>query len=174
VAYAVTNQFRSPELPTWLWIAELQLGVGSRSNPCFGTKPDTASARCYNGSDPGTGSGLSAINIETRASKRYRFAEPYAGFAFLYRWPGSSSELFQTGGDLEGYVRTTPPAEGTLTLGTTVFPWEERGRSQRLALDVRANGSWVTAGHGYTPLTDALGTSQAASLRSPVRECPYL
>lgn len=171
-AYAVMNQYRTPSLPTWVWLAELSLGIGAAAHPCFGTKPDSATAQCYGGGDAGTGSSLSGLRIETRASKRFRFLEPYTGFSFLYRWAGQSSDLFTTGGDLPGYVETLPPMEAGMTVGATAFPWESRGRFQRLAIDARFLGTWVTRGRDYTPLTDALGTSQASALRTPVKECP--
>ncbi|MCA9603458.1 MAG: hypothetical protein KC417_15610 [Myxococcales bacterium] len=171
-AYSIFNQSRNRSVPTWLVMVESQIAIGAPMHPCFSDKPETATSRCYGGSEPGVGQGVHALKFETRASHRFRFVEPYAGFAFLYRWPGSSQELFTSGGDLDGYVHRRPPSEGQLTLGAGVIPWEARDRAQRLTLDFRFRGDFVSEGHGYTALTDALGTSQSASLRTPVSECP--
>ena len=140
-AYEVWNQYRDWNYPTWLWRVEGQIGVGEPMHACFDDKPVSASSKCYGGSEPGVGEGLNGIKIETRASRRFRYIEPYLGFAFLYRWAGKSSSLYKSGGDLDGYVHTLPPQIGTLTAGVAVIPWEQPARSQRLTLDFRFVGT---------------------------------
>ncbi|MCA9581203.1 MAG: hypothetical protein KC416_05375 [Myxococcales bacterium] len=172
LAYAIFNQYRDPHFPTWIWMIEGQIAVGEPMNPCFDVQPATASARCYGGTDPGASEGLHGLRIETRASKRYRYLEPYMGFAVWLRWPGPSSDLFSPGGDLEGFLHTTPPTEASVTLGTAIIPWENRGRSQRVALDLRGKADYVSEGRSFSPLFDALGTSQNDALRTATLECP--
>jgi hypothetical protein len=48
-----------------------------------------------------------------------------------------------------------------------VIPWEVREKYQRIALDFRFTGTYVSEGRDYSELFDALGSSSARSLRAP-------
>src|SRR6185436_4158001 len=60
-----------------------------------------------------------------------------------------------------------PPLIGRFTTGIEVTPWEHREAFQRLVLDARVSGTYHSPGREYSELFDALGTSQAKSLRDP-------
>jgi hypothetical protein len=45
-----------------------------------------------------------------------------------------------------------------------VHPWENREQFQRFTLDLRFDATYVSQGRDYTPLFDALGSSNASSL----------
>jgi hypothetical protein len=48
-----------------------------------------------------------------------------------------------------------------------VIPWERREQFQRFVADFRVRASYYSPGREYSELFDALGSSQAASLRTP-------
>jgi hypothetical protein len=50
--------------------------------------------------------------------------------------------------------------------GLEVIPWERREQFQRVVGDLRVAGTYHSAGREYSELFDALGSSNAASLRS--------
>ena len=60
-----------------------------------------------------------------------------------------------------------PPFQGTIIGGLAVIPWEVRDQFQRIEVDVRAAGTYRSEGRDYSPLFDALGGSDAPSLRRP-------
>jgi hypothetical protein len=48
-----------------------------------------------------------------------------------------------------------------------IYPWENREAFQRVVIDVKVRGSYSSPGRDYSELFDALGSSQAPSLRNP-------
>jgi hypothetical protein len=54
-----------------------------------------------------------------------------------------------------------------MVVGIEVIPFEVRERFQRIALDFRFRGTYVSEGRDYSELFDALGSSDAQSLRLP-------
>jgi hypothetical protein len=89
------------------------------------------------------------------------------GLSFQMEWPGRAEDLFRPSGNLAGYQNTLPPRVAELTAGVTAIPWEHRGRWQRVAIDFRLVGAWISEGRDYSPLYDALGTSQSPHLTEP-------
>jgi hypothetical protein len=122
-------------------------------------------------SDCGIGSGTNALRLETRASHRYRYLEPYAGLSFQIGWSSpDGDDFFIPGGDLGGYMNTIPPLLGEMTMGVFLVPWEHRARHQRFGLDLRFTATYVSEGHTQSPLFDALGTSTSPHLTAPNNE----
>jgi hypothetical protein len=107
---------------------------------------------------------LSGVSLETRLSRRYRYAEPYGGLGVLVEWPSTADKYFNPGGKLDGAINSLPPRQATATLGTAVIPWENRARFQRFALDLRLSATYYSRGKDYSALYDALGTSSHAEL----------
>src|SRR5690606_15496609 len=68
--------------------------------------------------------------------------------------------FFLPAGNLAGIINDQPPIFGELTGGLAIIPWENRADGQRLTVDLRFHGHYISEGHEYTPLFDALGTSQ--------------
>ena len=99
-----------------------------------------------------------------------RYIEPYGGLAFLVEWPSAAKDYFLPEGELAGYIRKLPPRTASGTLGAAIIPWENRARFQRFALDVRFDAAFITDGHDYTPLFDALGTSTHENVQRQVFE----
>ncbi|MCS6798605.1 MAG: hypothetical protein NZ898_08745 [Myxococcota bacterium] len=174
-AWAIFNQHRNRHLPTWVVSATGRFATGEPVHACFDRAP-MGRDRCPNPNpaggtlEPGIGDGTNGLRLETRASWRSRYIEPYGGLAFQIGWPGSSKRWFEPGGDLAGFMNTLPPRIGEMTVGLAIIPWEHRGRWQRFALDFRLVGQYVSEGHGYTPLTDPLGSSAHPALTEAVNE----
>jgi hypothetical protein len=182
-AWAITNQFRSPSSPTWVLMLEGRFALGPALRPCSSgtlTSPldPTNSGTCrssygmdgaprYDSGGPGVSRGTNGLRIETRASRRFRYVEPYAGLAFQIEWPAASERLFVPSGNIAGVVNTIPPILGTATAGVAIVPWEHRGRYQRFVIDARAIFTYVSEGRNWSPLFDALGTSSSRGLTDP-------
>ncbi len=195
LAWSLLNQHRDRHVPTWMIMLEGQFNIGSPMQAC-GTSANTqgpngaaggalGTAQCGNTSqvdpatgmttstnptgslNPGVGRGFNFLRFETRASYRYESIEPYAGLAFQVGWPGYSSSQFLPQGNLQGYIDQLPPILGRFTVGTAIIPWEDREHYQRFTADLRLVGDYVSEGHDYSPLFDALGTSRNAYLANP-------
>ena len=157
VAWGIVNQFRTPYLPTWVVSVEARIGVGRVMTPC------TDRGDCQTGINRGT----ARLEFASRWSRRFRYLEPYFGISYAFEWATGASQRFSPGGAVPGYLDTAPPSVLGSTLGAAVIVWEERGRFQRVAIDVRTHAAYVSAGRDYTPLFDALGTSQNQHLSLP-------
>jgi len=158
VAWGVTNQHRSRNVPTWVLMLETRLATGSILKAC--SKDAVGGCR-----SPGVTDGTSSVRLESRTSYRYRFLEPYLGFAVEFPWVSTGEELF--GSNLDGLVLKNPPRTGEVTVGGAVIPWEDRERFQRVAVDLRLSAAYLTEGREVTPLFDALGSSQNLYLSAP-------
>jgi hypothetical protein len=166
--YAVFNQQRDPTKPTWVIGGETRIGIGERLHACN----DNAAIKCPDpanptgpGRDPGISRGMNAYILNTVFSRRFGYVEPYTGFRVQAEVPQSNSDFGKTSG-LKGTLLDRPPVVGTFTVGMEVFPVENRERFQRLSLDFKVRGSYHSPGRDYSELFDALGSSQARSLRS--------
>ncbi len=104
---------------------------------------------------------------ERAAHRDTRYVEPYAGLMFQIEWAANAERFFLPAGDLSGIINERPPILGELTGGIAIHPWENRGDWQRLTVDIRFHGRYVSEGHTYSPLFDALGRSQNRYLASP-------
>jgi hypothetical protein len=114
---------------------------------------------------PGVSRGTTALQIHTYVSRRVKYVEPYGGLEAFFEFQNASSDFGQT--SLQGSLVNHPPFRGTMIGGMSVYPWEVRERFQRLEIDFRARGTYVSEGRDYSPLFDALGSSDAPSLRRP-------
>ncbi len=113
----------------------------------------------------GVSRGTTGLEVHTIVSRRIKYVEPYGGFRALFEFPVSKSDYGQT--DLEGSLVNHPPLEGWMIMGLMVIPWENREQFQRLTFDARVEGAYRSEGRDYSELFDALGSSDALSLRRP-------
>lgn len=168
LSYAILNQQRDDTKPTWVIGAEGRFAVGSRIRACN----DGAPVKCPDpinpalSRDPGISRGMNTYVVQTVFSRRLGYVEPYAGFRFLAETPQGNTD-FARSSATRGTIRSAPPMIGTMTVGVEVFPWERRETFSRLGLDFKLRGSYHSAGRDYSELFDALGSSQAGSLRAP-------
>jgi hypothetical protein len=117
------------------------------------------------GRDPGVSRGTTGLQVHTYMSKRVKYIEPYGGFEALFEFQNESSDYGIS--DLQGSLVNHPPFQGSLIGGLAVFPWEVRDSFQRIEIDFRFRGTYRSEGRDYSPLFDALGSSDAPSLRRP-------
>ena len=177
-AWAILNQHRDRNVPTWVIMLEGRFNLGEPMHACNATSGEASCltgnrdpdrpGELLRGTNPGVGRGVNALRVETRGSFRYEYMEPYAGLAFQMEWPGSGDSFFVPGGNLAGYINELPPIQGRLTVGTAIMPWEDREHYQRFAIDLRFTADYFSEGHDYSPLFDALGSSQNPYLTQPV------
>lgn len=154
-AFNLLNQARRPAFPTWMMLFEFQLGIGDIMNPCEKGVDDC---------DQGVSRGTHAFRFESRMSRRYRYAEVYSGMLFHFEWAGRAEDRFSPSGGLSGYQNVRPPIQGAFTAGVAFIPWENRQSWQRFTIDLRLQGTYISEGRDYSPLFDALGSSQHPAL----------
>jgi len=168
--WAIYNQQRDLTKPTWVVGVEGRLAVGTPLHACNAT-PGATGAECPDPSnptapsrDPGISRGMDSIIVHTTWSRRFGYIEPYSGFRVQADFAQARSDFQQwnPSNDLD----RTPPLLGSFQLGIEVVPFEQRESFQRLSADFRFEGTYHSPGRDYSELFDALGSSQAPSLRS--------
>jgi hypothetical protein len=181
LAWSIMNQHRDPALPTWVLMVEGRFNVGDPMVACQQTAGGPQCRRwaqqpggAWSFDDAGTNAGMTrgtnALRVETRASWRTREVEPYAGLMFQIEWAANAERFFLPAGNLSGIINDRPPILGELTGGVAIHPWENRADWQRFTIDLRVHGRYVSEGHTYSPLFDALGTSLNRYLTQPALE----
>ncbi len=182
--FGIWNQARDRTKPTWTFGVEGRFPVSEAMHACT-TAPKAGQVECAgvgdinrNGSsdsdfegsvakrEAGVSRGTIALEGHTMFSRRIKYVEPYAGLSALFEIPMSSSDFNLV--DLEGSIVNHPPLVGTMTFGLLVIPWENRSRFSRVTIDFRFTGEYHSEGRDYSELFDALGSSDAASLRQPL------
>ncbi len=168
LAYAITNQRRDPSKPTWVIGADWRTAIGPRLHACSESAPVKCPdpANPSSSRDPGISRGMNGVVAHTTFSKRLGYVEPYIGLRGLLELPQSNSDFGATN-DVKGSLLTRPPIVGTVTAGLEVIPWENRESFQRVVVDIRGRGSYHSPGRDYSEMFDALGSSQASTLRQP-------
>jgi len=155
-------------------VANFKLAPGAKYAQCPGLNADVNAPPQFVGGrwvrnpnvgarSPGISRGTNAIRFGAVASNRYRYVEPYGGFWFMAEWQKANTDMGNYG-DLEGIISNRPPLQGGLVGGLMIHPWENREQFQRFTIDLRFNGKYISQGRDYTPLFDALGSSNASSL----------
>jgi hypothetical protein len=176
--YAIFNQQRDSTKPTWVLGVEGRWGVGTPLHACNAngvivsdgttrTCPDPANPTGANRT-PGISRAMITVQGHTVFSRRFGYVEPYTGFWVQADFPESkSSSDYSATDSFSGEIINHPPVLGTFAMGMEVIPWERRDQFQRFVADFRLLGTYHSPGRDYSELFDALGSSQAASLRNP-------
>ncbi len=172
--YAIMNQMRDFTKPTWVVGVEGRFGVGTPLHACNDSPgpglpqcPDPLAPKDAGRSrDPGISRGMTSLEAHTAISRRFGYVEPYSGLSFLAEFPHDGTDMGNTDG-FKGSLVNHPPLLGKFFLGAEVTPWERRERFQRLVFDGRFVGAYHSPGREYSELFDALGSSQAGTLRTP-------
>jgi hypothetical protein len=187
---AIMNQARDRTKPTWVVGIEGRFNISEPMHACnastSGLNVSGTQVKCANTSDvnrngsadggsegsfsrgdrpSGVSRGVTALEFHSYVSRRVKYVEPYGGFRTLFEFQNASSDYGQV--DLKGSLVNHPPLRGTMLVGMHVIPWEIRDRFQRLTLDFRFTGTYVSEGRDYSELFDALGSSDAPTLRNP-------
>ncbi len=194
--FGVMNQMRDLTKPTWVIGFEGRFSVSEPMHACSkstdGLNQPGPQKKCAHPSDinrngvsgefldaegrqlegnfsgereAGVSRGTTGLELHTYLSKRIKYIEPYGGFRALFEFQNDSSDYGST--DLKGSLVNHPPLEGSMILGLNVIPWEVRDQFQRVTIDFRFTGTYRSEGRDYSELFDALGSSDAPSLRSP-------
>lgn len=178
------TQARDRTKPTWKFGLEGRFPVGTPMHAC-NSAPVQGQVECADPADinrngksdgpyegasvagrsPGVTRGAIGLEGHTLISKRWKYVEPYGGFGALFEFQQASSDYGMT--DLQGSLVNHPPFVGSIILGTMIIPWENREKFSRLTFDLRFTGQYHSEGRDYSELFDALGSSDAASLRNP-------
>ncbi|MEZ4309637.1 MAG: hypothetical protein R3F14_16500 [Polyangiaceae bacterium] len=108
--------------------------------------------------------GTIGLEAHTLLSRRIKYIEPYGGFAALAEFYNSDDFTLT---NLDGSLVNHPPFRGKMILGAMLIPWENREKYGRFTLDFRFTGEYVSEGRDYSELFDALGSSDAPSMRNP-------
>jgi hypothetical protein len=179
--WAIFNQMRDSTKPTWVIGFEGRFGVGTPLHACSDTpitisnpaNPTDNKRSCPDPTDPtkpdrdpGISRAMTSVGAHTIFSRRFGYVEPYSGLWFLAEFPQDRGDFGATN-NFQGALVNHPPLIGTFAMGMEVIPWERREEFQRLVGDFRVSGTYHSPGREYSELFDALGTSQAPSLRSP-------
>jgi hypothetical protein len=190
------NQTRNPSRPTWVFGVEGRFNVSEPMRAC-NKEPTPLNltnqqVRCAQPSDvnrngisgdvedagvelegsfssarrAGVSRGTTGLEVHTYLSKRVKYVEPYGGLTALSEF-GSASSNYGASKGLNAALVGRPPLRGSMLFGLAVMPWEVRQDYQRVTFDFRATGSYVSEGRDYSELFDALGSSDAPSLRNP-------
>lgn len=165
--WAIFNQQRDSTKPTWVVGIEGRLAVGPPLHACNANAtpacPDPTNPSLARG--PGISRGMDALIAKTIWSRRVGYVEPYTGIWGQVEFAQASSDFakWNAPDDLE----RLPPVLGSVVLGFEVVPYEQRESFQRVSADFHLKGTYHSAGRDYSELFDALGSSQAASLRTP-------
>ncbi|HVY45733.1 MAG TPA: hypothetical protein VHB21_07630, partial [Minicystis sp.] len=187
----ILNQARDATKPTWLFGFAGRFSVGTPMHACNpkapkgevscanpgdvnrdGTsqtsqvpgRPETWDATFSGKVDPGVTRGTTTIDVHTLLSKRVKYVEPYGGFSALFEFP-TSDEFSSI--NLDASLVNHPPIVGNMIAGMMIHPWENREKYARFTLDFRFVGTYHSEGRDYSELFDALGSSDAPSLRTP-------
>jgi hypothetical protein len=174
--WAIYNQQRDDTKPTWIIGIEGRLPVGTPLHAC-NANPTPGQAQCLDPSNgttptlaaqsraPGISRGMYSLIGKSIWSRRFGYVEPYSGFWVQADFAESSSDFGMW--NPENNLERTPPLQGSFALGMEVVPYERREEFQRLSADFRFKGTYRSPGRDYSELFDALGSSNAQSLRTP-------
>jgi hypothetical protein len=167
--WAIYNQQRDQTKPTWVIGLEGRIAIGTplhacNANPAAGVQncPDPVNGQ---NRDPGLSRGMNSILGKSVWSRRFGYIEPYSGFWVQADFPTGDSDFGKWNPTTN--LARTPPLLGSFALGLEVFPYENREQYQRFGADFRFKGTYHSPGRDYSELFDALGSSQAQSLRTP-------
>jgi len=194
--FALMNQFRDLTKPTWVIGLEGRFSVSEPMHACGKSTglnlQGTQQLKCAAPSDinrngkrdiidpdtgdnlegedlserkPGVSRGTTGLELHTYLSKRIKYIEPYGGFKALFEFQNEDSDYGST--DLKGSLVNHPPLTGSIIMGLNVIPWEIRDQFQRVTIDFRFTGSYRSEGRDYSELYDAIGSSDAPSVRRP-------
>jgi len=190
--FGILNQYRDASKPTWVFGFETRFDVSTPMHAC-NANPAAGQVSCADPGDvnrngqydsntnasgvqlensavasrgKGVSRGTTGLEVHTYISKRIKYIEPYGGLKILAEFPTGKSDFGLI--DFQSSLVNTPPLEGTLIVGMAVIPWEDRTAYQRATVDFRFASTYRSEGRDYSPLYDALGSSAAPSMRTPL------
>ncbi|MGA7122160.1 MAG: hypothetical protein WBY94_18800 [Polyangiaceae bacterium] len=167
--WGIYNQRRDPAKVTWVVGVEGRFALGAPLHAC-NANPPPGVATCPDpvtgqNRDAGISRGVESIIVKSVWSRRFGYVEPYTGFWAQADFPNGNSDLGKWNPTQN--IERSPPLLGSVALGLEVVPYERREQFQRMSADFHFKGTYHSPGRDYSELFDALGSSQAPSLRTP-------
>ena len=160
--WGVLNQARNESWPDWNIYLDGLWGVGPIMKPAG---HDDVNGDLGAVDDPGVSRGNLSIRGGTKLGKRFKYINPYFGFEFLFEFPQRDAPYpFNNEAVFDGQVNLKPPMKGFFTFGLEIIPYEAPAKQQKFFIDLRFIGGYISEGRDYSPLFDALGTTQDPSL----------
>ncbi len=154
----ILDQGRTKEHPYLTVFLEGRFGVGAKlkaacANDNGSNATDCASA-AYT-SDGGISQNLNQLRMGLHFSRRYGRLEPYMGIDGMLGWYKGKDFTMGTGA-----LNDLPPAVGTFDFGMEIIPWDVPEEFRKFVIVIGGGATYVSEGRTYTPLFDALGTSE--------------
>jgi hypothetical protein len=152
------DQSREITFPTWTLFAEGHISIGQVMRAACAKDE----AGCFNSEDSGVSRGVHEIRFGTRLSRRIGIFDPHFGVDAMVGFPrpGTKETDFYAGDSKSGQINTMPPITGTMDVGMEIIPWEMPAKNRRLVISAGLGATFFSEGREYTPLYDALGTSE--------------
>ncbi|MBN2525618.1 MAG: hypothetical protein JXR76_04430 [Deltaproteobacteria bacterium] len=149
--WSILDQSRVAEYPTFTAFVEGRFAVGKPLEAaCVG---NLQRSKC-DGDAGGISRNMNQVRLGLRFSKRYGLMEPFMGIDGMF---GFYKDTDLTLGS--NALNTMPPVEGTFDFGLELVPWEVPSDDRRFIIVVGGGATYHSEGRTYTPLFDALGTS---------------
>ena len=163
LAYAVFNERKDPTKPMWIIGIDYEAPTAAMRDPTVATSLEA----------PGNlGDRVHKYTLYSAFSKKLGVADPYFRIHYSLPWRGPGyysncdhpdpSNMAAPGncGTREWPRSETgikPPHVGGVTFGVELNAYEEPKTQQKVALDLRVIGNYVSEGRYYNQLTDPLG-----------------
>jgi hypothetical protein len=113
------------------------------------------------GGNEGVGRGVHELQWTVASSKRFKYLEPY--FSVKYVLPiASDGSLFQKVGP--GQTLIEPGQRAEVTFGSEFIPFEDPVQGRKFTIDIGLHWGFTAEGRDYSPLFDALASSQCNGL----------
>jgi hypothetical protein len=161
--WGIFNQDRDETKPFWVIFAEGRFGVGSELKAsCVSSQNLGGGQTCADlnlDNRGGVGRGLNELAVGSRVSRRFGYIDPYFGLEALIGWAKEGSPIKQST-NADGFINDKPPIRGTVDFGLEIVPWEVPERGLKFTITVGGTGTYFSEGREFSPLFDALGTSQ--------------
>jgi hypothetical protein len=163
LAYAVFNERKDPTKPMWIVGVDYEAPTAQLRDPTVATSSTAPGA---------LGDRVHKYDVYTAFSKRLGAADPY----FKISWsipvngpgwysncdhPDPSRMSFVGNCDTQSWTRADTgiqePNIGGVTFGVELNAYDEPAKKQKVALDMRFVGNYVSQGRYYNELTDLFG-----------------
>ncbi len=163
LAYALFNERKDPSKPMWILGVDYEAPTATMRDPTIATSQEA----------PGSlGDRVHKYTFYTAFSKKMGVADPYfrLHYALPWRGPGYYSNCdhpdpsnmaapgnCSTGDWSRAETGIKAPHTGGITFGVELNAYDEAKTQQKVALDLRVIGNYVSEGRYYNQMTDLFG-----------------
>ena len=176
--WGILDQGRDDTKPNWTVYAEGRFAVGDQLEAACASRggsdcrdidypTEGPNGEAYTGplagqpynTKGGISRGVNELAFGIRMSRRYDWIDPYYGFGALIGWPKEGT-AFKITDNAAGQINDMPPVVGNMDFGLEFIPWEVPEMHRKLSIGLGGTAKYHSEGREYTPLFDALGTSE--------------